>query len=526
MHPSTQTTTTGCYSSLKILWVLSTVVLLSLLLVLNWRLNLNQAQKEMTLVAEKISNQVDGFLEALFQEIYTLPVNENELVSCKKGLYNQLQHITINHPIISGLLLTDSGHKLICTTLPEASTLNSLSNRSRSITGPYHLSLFEQPVYLIQQRLGHYHVGIVVISSALEQALQTTETTAQAIILRNRYEKKNILIIQRKLEQPNWTASLPLADFTTSETLSGTSKLQSIDGMMVVSVENQRYRLQHLWISQILVSLFFLSMSWLFYFLAKKLVTKHHSLHSLMKLALKNNKFYPVYQPVFDSQKGIYTGAEVLLRWQDEFDEILMPDFFIQEAETTGLIVPITLKIIDITFKETQVLLKERPDFHLAFNISALHFKNKDFFNSFYLLMKQYNIRPNQMIIEITERDLINTNDRIFTNKMNELRNLGFGLAVDDYGTGHASISYLQHFPFNYLKIDQLFVKAIGTKAITESLNDAIIQMAKQLNLMIIAEGVETKEQFDYLSLKEVRFFQGWYFSRAISIEQLMRLLQ
>ena len=99
---------------------------------------------------------------------------------------------------------------------------------------------------------------------------------------------------------------------------------------------------------------------------------------------------------------------------------------------------------------------------------------------------------------------------------MRELRQLGFSLAVDDYGTGHASISYLHDFPFNYLKIDKLFIQAIGTKAITESLNDVIIDMAKRLNLIIIAEGVETEEQVNYLSGKWSPIFARLVFFKSI----------
>lgn len=109
---------------------------------------------------------------------------------------------------------------------------------------------------------------------------------------------------------------------------------------------------------------------------------------------------------------------------------------------------------------------------------------------------------------------------------MQELRQAGFSLAVDDYGTGHASISYLQHFPFNYLKIDKLFVQAIGSNDIIESLNDAIIQMAKGLNLVTIAEGVETKDQANYLANNGVRLQQGWYYSKGLSIAELTALLK
>ncbi len=173
----------------------------------------------------------------------------------------------------------------------------------------------------------------------------------------------------------------------------------------------------------------------------------------------------------------------------------------------------------------TASILKKYPYFHLGFNLSALHFTDSSFFSGFNKLKEQYSISPNQIIFEITERDLLDKNDLIFIGKMQELRTEGYSLAVDDYGTGHASISYLHNFPFNYLKIDKLFIQAIGTKAITESLNDAIIQMAKDLNLIIIAEGVETEEQVKYLCENGVRYLQGWYFHKALSAPELSNLL-
>lgn len=264
-------------------------------------------------------------------------------------------------------------------------------------------------------------------------------------------------------------------------------------------------------------------------FLLYSLVSHHlrpYSLHRAMELAIKNNEFFPEYQPIYDIYRKAYSGVEVLLRWQDGQDKIIMPDFFIEEAEATGLIVPITLQIAKIAFEEARTILKNNPDFHLAFNLSALHFKSLHFFNQFIQLQNESGITPHQIIFEITERELLNKNDLVFSKSMQTLREAGFALAIDDYGTGHASISYLQHFPFNYLKIDKLFIQAIGTKAITESLNDAIIRMAKELKLVIIAEGVETQAQFDYLLKHEVRYLQGWYFSKAVSMERIHTLLE
>ncbi len=217
---------------------------------------------------------------------------------------------------------------------------------------------------------------------------------------------------------------------------------------------------------------------------------------------------------------------EVLLRWETKHGEIIMPDSFIMEAEESGLIIPITLQLIEITFKEIQDILKANPLFYLSINLCAAHFIDPDFFDKFYQVQREYSIASTQILLEVTERNLFDAQNEIYLQRMQELCNKGFSLAIDDYGTGHASLSYLQHFPFSYLKIDKLYVQAIGTKAITELLNDAIFDLAKKLNLIIIAEGVETKEQAEYLLKNGVQLLQGWYFSKALSIEQLKSLLQ
>lgn len=280
------------------------------------------------------------------------------------------------------------------------------------------------------------------------------------------------------------------------------------------------------WLHQVFLFIDIFVISYFSYFLLQNLLRRYYFLDWSIKKAIKNKQFYPIYQPLFNTQLNDYSGAEVLLRWKDNDDVIIMPDFFITEAERTGLIIPITLQIIDIALNEIQNILHTQPHFLLSFNIGALHFIDSSFFNQFYQLLDNYKISSKQILLEITERDLLDINNKIYIKKMQELREKGFSLAVDDYGTGHASISYLQYFPFNYLKIDKLFIHAIGTKAITESLNDAIIDLAKKINLIIIAEGVETREQVNYLLKNEIQFLQGWHFSKALSIEQLKSLLQ
>ncbi len=509
-------------------WIICSIILLIICLLTNWYYSQNRSYEALHEVANGLSNNVDDFIDDLFQDIYTLPVYGKELKDCQSGLFPFMEHISLNNPMISGLIISDKDHKLVCSTLPNNEILISANPKTRTISGPFRLGLFDQPVYLIQKKMGHYNIGIIVVSSVLQSVLRVSVTMTDSIALHNEFEKRNIIRVEKDPKKLSWVLSKDIEQRSplTSQSLFAVEHLQSIDGVIVVVFENHKTQLYNLWYSQLILLLLFIICSYLLYHLIKKIITKRYSLHTAMKSALKNREFYPVYQPLFDINRHTYSGVEVLLRWQDNQDEIIMPDFFITEAERTGLIVPITLQIMETSFQEFEEILKKDPDFHLAFNLSALHFTDPSFFKEYYLLANEYKIMPKQVIFEITERELLDKNIQIFTSRMQELRKAGYSLAVDDYGTGHASISYLQNFPFNYLKIDKLFVQAIGTKAITESLNEAIITMAKQLNLAIIAEGVETKEQFNYLSENGVRFLQGWYFSKALSIEKLTRLLK
>lgn len=516
------------YKKFKLIWVLITLIFLFAGLYINWNISLNRSYKDIAEIATNLSNNVDGFIEDLFQDIYTLPVYGKEFSDCKTTLYPYLEHIILNNPKISGITISDNVNQLVCSTLPNNEGFLATTTKARSILGPFKLPLFDQPVYLVQQQMGNYHIGILVVASVLEGILRTSKEKSSAISLHNEFERKNILSIEPNPKGNIWifTPNMEKNSPVNSTNMFSVDKLQSIEGVIVVVFENHQTVLSNLWYSEILVGLLILVISYFLYLLVKNLISRHYSLQGALKQAIKNQEFYPEYQPLLNVKMQCFSGVEVLLRWKDNQNQIIMPDYFVCEAETSGLIVPITLQIITIAFEDTQKILKSRPYFHLAFNLSALHFKDHSFFSKFNQLVKQYEIHPSQILFEITERDLMDKNDVVFSEKMQKLRKEGYSLAVDDYGTGHASISYLQHFPFNYLKIDKLFIQAIGTKAITESLNEAIIIMAQELNLHIIAEGVETKEQVDYLSEHGVTLLQGWYFSKSLPIEKLKALLK
>lgn len=280
-----------------------------------------------------------------------------------------------------------------------------------------------------------------------------------------------------------------------------------------------------LWLHEIIALFFTLFFAFIIYYFLHRMISHHFSMKKNILSAIKNNAYSPMYQPIFDSTSKQFTGAEVLLRWNTE-TRMMTPEFFIDEAENLGLNLPISIQLIEKTFQEMQEILKSHSDFHLAFNFAANQFTDADFFTEFQGLCKQYAINPKQITLEVTERTLINRDDVQIIERMKTLRKQGFSLAVDDFGTGHASLNYLAHFPFNYLKIDKLFVQAIGTGAITESLNESIIHLANNLKLHIVAEGVETKAQYEFLIANQVHLLQGWYFAQAMAYDELIKFLE
>ena len=166
--------------------------------------------------------------------------------------------------------------------------------------------------------------------------------------------------------------------------------------------------------------------------------------------------------------------------------------------------------------QELEAELEADRKLHVAINLSPVHFESDRILRTSSQIFSKSGILPDQLIYEITERGLIAEDNLVAREVMSKLRERGSHIALDDFGTGYSSLSYISSFTLDYLKIDKTFVEAIGTESLTAGLVDSIIDMAKRLGLRIIAEGVETKEQAEYLREQGVDCGQGWYYTRAL----------
>jgi diguanylate cyclase (GGDEF)-like protein len=254
--------------------------------------------------------------------------------------------------------------------------------------------------------------------------------------------------------------------------------------------------------------------------LAKR-VKQHLEIERKLYFALEHDEILLCYQPQLNADKKI-VGAEVLVRWESSDFGLLTPNEFIKIAEKTGLIIDLGNYIIEEAFKtlkewdENGVELEQ-----FSINISVRQFFHSTFADEVKRLSEKYlNEKSKKKIVfEVTETVLIEDMNRI-TETMNKLKELGITFSMDDFGTGYSSLSSLREMPISELKIDRSFVSYLGERESDELMITTILSLAKIFDLKTVAEGVETKAQFEFLFENGCDIFQGYYFSKPLQKEQ------
>lgn len=241
---------------------------------------------------------------------------------------------------------------------------------------------------------------------------------------------------------------------------------------------------------------------------------------AVMKTGVANQEFVPYLQPVVDGTHYQVTGCEVLMRWQHPQVGLVPPYQFIPLAEESGLIVEMTRQLMTKTREYFTPRLESLPEgFHFGFNICASHFKDLSLVEDCKTFLDAFKGKKIHLVLELTERELIEPSD-ITDSLFKALRRMGVSIALDDFGTGHSSLTYLQKFHIDFLKIDQSFIGRIGTDALSGHIVDNVIDLAKRLDMVIVAEGIETQAQVDYLTPYHLEFFQGYFFGKPVTPEE------
>jgi diguanylate cyclase (GGDEF)-like protein len=253
---------------------------------------------------------------------------------------------------------------------------------------------------------------------------------------------------------------------------------------------------------------------------------ERQSIEEGLRRALKRREFTLHYQPIMDLATQAITGAEALIRWRHPTRGMIPPLQFIPVAEDCGLMLPIGRWVLREACRQAQAWVEAGfPMRTIAVNVSALEFRDENFLRGLLAILRETGLDPRLLELELTESVLMK-NPGAAASILQSLRAKGVRVAIDDFGTGYSSLGYLQKFPLDVLKIDQSFLRQIGTPGADTSIVTAVIAMAQSLNLWVVAEGVETPEQLEFLRAHRCDAAQGYYFSRPVSPEQFAKLLR
>lgn len=250
-------------------------------------------------------------------------------------------------------------------------------------------------------------------------------------------------------------------------------------------------------------------------------------LEAELHFALERNEFFLVYQPRFDLQSEKIVGMEVLLRWQHPTRGLIAPTNFIPIAEETGLIVPIGRWILAKACEQFSEWRKQFKNFNvvLAINVSPKQFQSKDFIKLITQLIEKNNLPPQLLELEVTETSVTSYLGKI-ENTLFQLRDLGVKFSIDDFGTGYSSFTRLKQLPIHAIKIDRTFVSDIDVKMSDNVIVKSTLELAKNMGLNAIAEGVETESQLRFLIKNKCPEAQGYYYSKPLTVEEMTSFIK
>jgi diguanylate cyclase (GGDEF)-like protein len=250
------------------------------------------------------------------------------------------------------------------------------------------------------------------------------------------------------------------------------------------------------------------------------------SIETNLRQALKRKEFYLYYQAKIDFRTGTITGVEALLRWQNPSLGSVSPVQFIPVAEETGLIVPIGRWVLKTACAQNAAWQRQGlPPICMAVNLSLRQLTDEGLLDDIRTALKDADLAPNLLELEITESMMMHDPERMIR-VLSGIKDIGVRLAIDDFGTGYSSLAQVKHFPIDTIKVDRSFIRNIPNNSEDKAITEAIITMGKTLSLTVVAEGVETQEQIEFLQKHACDEMQGYYFSKPVTPDQFTDLLR
>ncbi len=255
-------------------------------------------------------------------------------------------------------------------------------------------------------------------------------------------------------------------------------------------------------------------------------VNFRRSIKSDIQRGIRNKEFYAYYQPIVNSKNGHWIGAELLVRWLHPKHGVISPAEFIHTAESTGLINAITLHLLERAAYEKTQIQAENNNTYISINVTASMIINPRYVTELVSIISKYPSLQHNVVFEFTERETFSPTELVELKLgMQRLREVGIKWALDDFGTGYAGLSTLQSLRFDILKIDRTFVASSVTDAVTHSILDNIAEMGHTLHCTMVAEGVETAEQAEYVDDLGIKASQGYFYAKPMPFDDYLNAL-
>ena len=246
----------------------------------------------------------------------------------------------------------------------------------------------------------------------------------------------------------------------------------------------------------------------------KNIIITNYGINQSLQDAIKKEEWEIYYQPQISSITDKIIGFEALIRWNHPEKGLIMPSQFIPTAEMNDYIFDIGKYVLRETCKQTSIWNnKYNKKLTASINLSPKEFNEKELIPLIDMTLDEFNLSPELLIIEITENTFLNKN----TEQIKKIKNRGIKISIDDFGTGYSSLSYLHKYDVDSIKIDKSFVRNINSNNQKKILSNSIINLANNLNLDIVTEGIENKDELKFFTKKHCDKFQGYYFSKPLS---------
>jgi diguanylate cyclase (GGDEF)-like protein/PAS domain S-box-containing protein len=376
----------------------------------------------------------------------------------------------------------------------------------------------------INDSLGH-HVGddlLRAIAARLKANIRDGDTVARLggdefVLLINGQREPNAvaLMLERLLDDISQPWSIPQGDFTFTCSMgvalypddgdSAETLLKHADSAMYRAKETGRNNFQ-----------FFTAQ-------LNALITERLDLENKLRRALERQQFQLNYQPRIDMRTGEIVGVEALIRWHASEDELVAPSRFIPIAEEIGLIAPIGKWVLKTACAQNKAWQDAGlPPLVVSVNVSARQFRQDDLVRTIAEVLRETALEARYLEIELTESAVMHDAEQ-FVAMLNELNDLGVQIAIDDFGTGYSSLSYLKRFPVDRLKVDRSFVQDIATDSDDATIVRTIIALGHNLGLKVVAEGVETEQQLQFLRENDCDELQGYLYGKPLSAEEFAK---